>query len=320
MKSPSQHRVLPRTTLAAEIAATLTGNAALAIPNGWTSYIQSGPPPVDPPVLCFYQPLYKYPGVCAYVEYEVWQRPDCTLELLCRTSKPLICPCVPPGQGWRPFHSAATFTYDPINFPAVKFDWQPSDFGTILTAIAPITISSVSVFNLETGAGVAVFAGAEGGSIVSVPTAELADETPYAIVGFTANGRMHGYSAFTLKGAPREVASIAFDVVWSDGDIGTPATQMVAFTSSSQAGIVSQFSDLSVLTEVTSHNAFACAGDFNADSLVDDMDFLSFIPSYEALVCEVPGEGCPADLTGDGYVDDADFGIFIRAYNQLLCP
>ena len=30
--------------------------------------------------------------------------------------------------------------------------------------------------------------------------------------------------------------------------------------------------------------------------------------------------GCPADLNGDGVVDDADFVIFLPAYDALVCP
>lgn len=65
-----------------------------------------------------------------------------------------------------------------------------------------------------------------------------------------------------------------------------------------------------------------CFGDFNADDLVDDTDFLTFIIGYNKLDCEDPTmtPGCPADLNRDGLVDDFDFQIFVVAYNNLLCP
>lgn len=322
MTSLSTPRIFHRTTIAAALAASIVGTAALAVPNGWTSYAQIGPPPIDPPSWCFYHELYSYPGSCPFVTYSVWQRTDCSLELICRTSQPVICPCTPPGPGWRPFQSAATNSFHPIDFPVYAFDWTAVDASSSVDAVVGITVSSLTVFNLDTGASVAEYPGADAGSTVSIPTASLASDLPYAIVGISPDGRMQGYSAFSLKGAPREVERIAFDVTWSDGAFGTPVGQLVAYTGDTQAGIVSQFADLSILTEVTTHNANACAGDFNADAVVDDLDFVAFVPAYNTLLCDDPAmiEGCPADLTGDGAVDDSDFAVFVRSYTALVCP
>jgi len=65
-----------------------------------------------------------------------------------------------------------------------------------------------------------------------------------------------------------------------------------------------------------------CKGDFNADGLVDDTDFTSFVVGYNILDCADPAmpPGCPSDFNGDGLVDDDDFVGFVQAYNQLLCP
>ena len=65
-----------------------------------------------------------------------------------------------------------------------------------------------------------------------------------------------------------------------------------------------------------------CFGDFNADDVVDDADFQTFVVGYDKLDCEDPTmtPGCPADLNRDGAVDDFDFQIFVVAYNNLLCP
>ncbi|MGH7244973.1 MAG: hypothetical protein ACREJD_16280 [Phycisphaerales bacterium] len=76
---------------------------------------------------------------------------------------------------------------------------------------------------------------------------------------------------------------------------------------------------------VSFNSAFAantCVGDLNNDGVVDDLDFLIFLPAYNLLDCadgSMPA-GCPADFNNDGVVDDADFTIFIPAYNDLLCP
>ncbi len=65
-----------------------------------------------------------------------------------------------------------------------------------------------------------------------------------------------------------------------------------------------------------------CAGDFNNDGVVDDSDFVLFLPAYNILDCADPAmpAGCPADLNRDGLVDDADFVIFVARYNELICP
>ncbi|MBN8596870.1 MAG: hypothetical protein J0L78_04260 [Planctomycetes bacterium] len=65
-----------------------------------------------------------------------------------------------------------------------------------------------------------------------------------------------------------------------------------------------------------------CPADLNGDHVVDDFDFLLFLPAYDLLDCADPTmpEGCPADLNGDGVVDDADFLVFLPAYDALVCP
>ena len=75
-------------------------------------------------------------------------------------------------------------------------------------------------------------------------------------------------------------------------------------------------------TSATIATRAACAGDLNADSLVDDADFVIFAAAYNILDCADPGmpAGCPADLNADTFVDDADFVLFASAYNELVCP
>ncbi|MBX3390966.1 MAG: hypothetical protein KF691_16065 [Phycisphaeraceae bacterium] len=68
--------------------------------------------------------------------------------------------------------------------------------------------------------------------------------------------------------------------------------------------------------------ASGCVADFNHDGVVDDADFVIFVPAYNILDCNDPSmpAGCPADLNGDGFVDDTDFQLFVYAYDILLCP
>jgi hypothetical protein len=43
---------------------------------------------------------------------------------------------------------------------------------------------------------------------------------------------------------------------------------------------------------------------------------------YELLLCDAPGMpmSCAGDLNADRLVDDADFVLFAAAYEQLWCP
>jgi len=65
-----------------------------------------------------------------------------------------------------------------------------------------------------------------------------------------------------------------------------------------------------------------CPADLNHDDVVDDADFVIFVPAYNILDCADPTmpPDCPADLNRDGVVDDADFVIFLAQYNELICP
>jgi len=64
-----------------------------------------------------------------------------------------------------------------------------------------------------------------------------------------------------------------------------------------------------------------CPGDLNADTVVDDADFVIFLVAYDILDCNDSNmpEGCPSDLNNDGMVDGADFAIFSSHYNELFC-
>lgn len=62
-----------------------------------------------------------------------------------------------------------------------------------------------------------------------------------------------------------------------------------------------------------------CAGDLNADSMVDDADFERFILAYNDLVSP-GGPYTGADFNGDAAADDSDFQIFVRSYDALICP
>lgn len=318
MQSTFAHRVLRRAA-PATIASSFIAASALALPNGWTSFTSIGPP-IDPVGICFYHKLSGWSSGC--FSWETWQRDDCSLELICRTSNPTVCVCSPPS-GWRPFLSALNNAYNPSTFPVRSLDWTLSEPSNTLNVISPLSFTGIVVYNLTNSASVGEYSGGEAGSQISLPLGALQDDVPYAAIGLTPDGRMQGFSAFIIKkGPPRQIDKLGYDVTWETQAVSAPLSAMIAYTSPSEACVISQMPDLSLFADVTTHNAFACAGDFNHDSLVDDMDFISFVPAYNTLLCDDPSmaEDCPSDLNGDGYVDDADFSIFVQAYNSLICP
>ncbi|MBL8875938.1 MAG: hypothetical protein JNM86_09110, partial [Phycisphaerae bacterium] len=65
-----------------------------------------------------------------------------------------------------------------------------------------------------------------------------------------------------------------------------------------------------------------CPADLNADTFVDDSDFVLFLAAYNILDCADPSmpSACPADFDQSGTVDDTDFVLFVPAYNELVCP
>jgi len=70
------------------------------------------------------------------------------------------------------------------------------------------------------------------------------------------------------------------------------------------------------------YTGVACPADLNHDAVVDDADFVIFVPAYNLLDCADPAmpPNCPADMNRDGLVNDADFVIFLSQYNELICP
>lgn len=64
-----------------------------------------------------------------------------------------------------------------------------------------------------------------------------------------------------------------------------------------------------------------CLGDLNNDGVVDDADFVLFVPAYNILLCQDPAmpAECPSDFNRDGAVDDEDFAIFIQSYGLPIC-
>jgi len=94
---------------------------------------------------------------------------------------------------------------------------------------------------------------------------------------------------------------------------------------------VGQFDELSGLNGYgprllfTSTNVFlrlgTCPPDLNADSVVDDEDFVIFAAAYDIAECTAPDmpSGCTADFDFSGVVDDQDFALFASRYDRVLC-
>ena len=64
-----------------------------------------------------------------------------------------------------------------------------------------------------------------------------------------------------------------------------------------------------------------CPGDFNADTVVDDSDFVWFCRSYGTKNCFMghPDKRCRCDINGDHVVDDLDFELFAYAAERAAC-
>lgn len=64
-----------------------------------------------------------------------------------------------------------------------------------------------------------------------------------------------------------------------------------------------------------------CPGDFNADTVVDDADFLWFCRAYGTKNCFMghADKRCRCDMNGDHVVDDLDFELFAYAAERAAC-
>ncbi|MGH7245028.1 MAG: hypothetical protein ACREJD_16555 [Phycisphaerales bacterium] len=157
-------------------------------------------------------------------------------------------------------------------------------------------------------------------------TAPTFTQAPSGLMKFDLAGpsaaefdRITGTAALTLGGdlAAQLVngytppLGATFDIIDGPAVSGTFATVSPGFTTEYFANKV----------RIT-YSGPTCPGDLNHDGLVDDLDFLIFIPAYNILDCADPSmpAGCPADQNRDHVVDDADFVIFVAQYNLVVCP
>lgn len=155
--------------------------------------------------------------------------------------------------------------------------------------------------------------------------------TPLASIITTFGGSpadlsgVFGNPSGTLPSGPTTV------VFGQNGTIGTtPASLQFNLTGSfSAAGIVTFTIDAITITPAlagglvftsgqTTISAVTCLADLNFDNVVDDADFILFVPSYDDLI--VPQPQTAGDFNGDAQCNDADFQIFAAAYNELVCP
>jgi hypothetical protein len=223
-----------------------------------------------------------------------------------------------------------------------------------LTALAPLAPAAPSVTAPLTG--VSITTGATNTSSSSPATIDAALRYRYTIDGnvrgtppFSLLGILFsqptplasiittfGGSATDLAGVfgnpsgthPSGPTTVVFK---QNGDIGTtPASIQFNLTGSfSAAGIVTFTIDAITITPALAGgllftsgqvtiSAITCLADLNFDNVVDDADFILFVPSYNDLI--VPQPQTAGDFNGDSQCDDADFQIFAAAYNELVCP
>ena len=63
----------------------------------------------------------------------------------------------------------------------------------------------------------------------------------------------------------------------------------------------------------------ACAGDFNADGNMDELDRAVFDAEFERIDCG-QAEPCQADFDADGDVDEYDWEVFEINFGRTDCP
>lgn len=95
-----------------------------------------------------------------------------------------------------------------------------------------------------------------------------------------------------------------------DGDVADPSAASSFPSGDGVAGLSSSSPPLLRFTVQPG----SCPADLNADTMVDDSDFVIFATAYNQLLTMV------ADFNGDGLTDDTDFVTFADAYNNLMCP
>lgn len=94
---------------------------------------------------------------------------------------------------------------------------------------------------------------------------------------------------------------------------GTPIALTLSVTSAEGAWSLA-YSLPTGTSNVCAPTSAYCAGDLNDDGFVDDVDFVLFAESYNALTDD------GGDLNGDTLTDDTDFVQFAAAYDLLVCP
>jgi hypothetical protein len=167
-------------------------------------------------------------------------------------------------------------------------------------------------------------------------------QTPFATVGgvpyLKLDLDLSGLGFITTTSGTNLVA-VSFDdqtilpgalgsTIGAMGGFGTPPADYYRFVSGSLlhngplTDLYSRFGFPQTHFAAAVSTLLACPADLNADTVVDDADFVLFASAYNLLDCADPTmpAGCPADLNGDAFVDDADFVTFAAAYNELLCP
>lgn len=227
-----------------------------------------------------------------------------------------------------------------------------------ISAITPLSASEQTALNsfVLAGRGAVIFTDNDSFAGAGSQPANLSLLAPF---GMTCNGTGLGWQRFATVSDPHASPVTdgpfglcqSFSVGWSGWfNVLGSATSLATLNDNGQAalaviprgalgpgsGAVVLFSDCTMIGDgyfpaanqalVLNAIAFAaepgCAGDLNADGLVDDADFSLFVVAYNLLDCadgSMPA-GCPSDFNRDGFVDDADFGIFVVSYNELVCP
>lgn len=178
-----------------------------------------------------------------------------------------------------------------------------------------------------------------------LPLNDFTPPFPAYVSGHATFGAVHAAIMAGYFGTDNVTFTIGSDEFAVNPGLGYPANLTRTFTSFSQAAwenamsriwlgvhfywdgldgniMGHQVGDFIVNHRLRPSQLGPCQADMNADTFVDDPDFVRFAEQYNALDCRTSAMpwGCAADLNADNYVDDADFVLFADAYNAFLCP
>ena len=224
------------------------------------------------------------------------------------TGEPMISPCASAGASTLFWVNAAGSVYvDQVSLPNGATATKTYLGRSTADSGSGILSGGSNAFNVQVALDRSNTAGVTNSSAANAATATKGFEFYIP------------FGALNLNPASCAKIRLMAAIVQSDGTFGNQILPPLS-AGSPAAGTDPNFSSLSG-TQFATFTLLNKA-DLNADTFVDDDDFVLFATAYNILSCAdaaMPAD-CPSDLNSDSFVDDGDFVLFVAAYNALVCP